>query len=533
MELKKTSKYLSLYCALAAGTRRIARLVSVSGLPRRQVEAEVRSLGIRKGDRGQLLFPEGLAIRLRESVDQLEKEKANTEDSVRREVPQYLELFRRDLGEPRKDLDHVPATVGTVIDRVKYLCQFFDLENSRILFLGDHDGTSVGLSSVLPHLTVTVIDIDEHLLGSLAQAYDRSGAGYTLAHSDLRFPLDSSFRDQYDLIFTDPPYSVPGMKLFMDRSYEALSLDSDLSRVLVAFGFSPIRPDTGWKVQREILSSGFVIESLVSDFNRYDGAEALGSRAALYSLIPISKKQIGKQKRSLSGKDSASIYSHGRLAVETGPVSRITNNTLATFSEFLRYKPKMICGFVPSRSGVIEMVSLSKLLSPSGSAIGGDEVSFIVDCRQIFPDSLPHIIIAAKILQTGEIGLVLPLADSGGWKQSLVQWLHQFGVTGVDWKFVTENESNRGGAVCAYVRWDSSFGQRSLLRYVLDRPHGRLINVLREATITVSDESISKKDSAEKISPLVADLRATQGPIWTLPAGQWKTLLKAIAKLEQ
>ena len=45
--------------------------------------------------------------------------------------------------EPLADLDHVPATAATVLERVRYLHEHYELERCRVLLLGDHDATSL------------------------------------------------------------------------------------------------------------------------------------------------------------------------------------------------------------------------------------------------------------------------------------------------------------------------------------------------------------------------------------------------------
>ena len=45
--------------------------------------------------------------------------------------------------EPLADLDHVQATAETVLARVRFLHERYELERCRVLLLGDHDATSL------------------------------------------------------------------------------------------------------------------------------------------------------------------------------------------------------------------------------------------------------------------------------------------------------------------------------------------------------------------------------------------------------
>ncbi len=50
------------------------------------------------------------------------------------------------MPEPLADLDHVPATAATVLERVRYLHERYELERCRVLLLGDHDATSLAFA---------------------------------------------------------------------------------------------------------------------------------------------------------------------------------------------------------------------------------------------------------------------------------------------------------------------------------------------------------------------------------------------------
>ena len=79
-----------------------------------------------------------------------------------------------------------------------------------------------------------------------------------------------------DLVFTDPPYTPEGVALFLGRGAETLR-DRVNGRLVMAYGFSPLAPALGVKVQRAVHELDLAVEAILPAFNRYEGAQAIGS----------------------------------------------------------------------------------------------------------------------------------------------------------------------------------------------------------------------------------------------------------------
>jgi N4-bis(aminopropyl)spermidine synthase len=214
--------------------------------------------------------------------------------------------------EPLSDLDHVPATAATVLDRVRYLHEHYELERCRVLLLGDHDATSLAfgvLGAAVRELAV--VDVDQRQLRFLA------GHGVDTWFADLRVGLPAPLRDRFDVVLTDPPYSPAGIGLFAARALEAMKRES---RLLVAYGYPEGSPALGLKVQSELSALELVYEALLPDFNAYDGALAVGSRAALYVLRPTKRSRKIAVRRG--ERHAEALYTRGRQAVEAGAGER-------------------------------------------------------------------------------------------------------------------------------------------------------------------------------------------------------------------
>lgn len=216
-------------------------------------------------------------------------------------------------------LDHVSATAQTAARRARWLDETFDLAGAHLVCVGDHDLTSLAVLAVRPDLRVTVVDVDERLLEFIAARAAQRGYAVDCWHADLRFGLPPVVAESADLIFTDPPYTPEGVQLFLGRGAQALR-DKVNGRLVMAYGFSPLTPALGVKVQRAVLDLDLAVEAILPAFNRYHGAQAVGSASDLYVCRPTSRTWQVLEKR-LSGA-ALNMYTHGEHSLEGEAVGR-------------------------------------------------------------------------------------------------------------------------------------------------------------------------------------------------------------------
>lgn len=119
----------------------------------------------------------------------------------------------------RDDLDQCHATITTVLKRMFLLLQN-GLENKSVLLLGDDDLLSVALSVYDVPFQVTVVDIDSELLRTIKRNSDQ--LKIKIFQWDLRNDLPADFTARYDMVFTDPPYTLRGQLAFLRSAILAL-----------------------------------------------------------------------------------------------------------------------------------------------------------------------------------------------------------------------------------------------------------------------------------------------------------------------
>ena len=294
--------------AALAGAVDVSELVAASGLPRRDVESILAELSPDKPSWGS-----GVGERAQQTLP------AETTLAAR------MAELAAGLPPSRWRFDHVPATPGTMARRARYLASEYELGGASVLCLGDHDLTSLAIGSVSPEAELAVLDIDERVLDHVASSADGLGLPLTAAWSDLRLALPPSLIGTADLVFTDPPYTTEGMRLFLVRALEALR-PTGHERVAFCFGTGERHLVKALEVQSLLGDLRLALEAMLPGFNHYEGAEAIGSRSDLYICRPTKGAKVGeaaastrltRSRRSNPAKVSTSrIYTRGPAAEE-------------------------------------------------------------------------------------------------------------------------------------------------------------------------------------------------------------------------
>ena len=192
-----------------------------------------------------------------------------------------LEQYSRLRPEPRTWLDQAFGTPETALLRALFMLEEGDVEGRNVLFLGDDDLTSVAVGLLSVARRITVIDVDERLLELIGDISERERLAIECVHHDLRNPLPDDLRDRYDVVFTDPPYTTQGLRLFLSRGIEALR-KRKCAGVYLAFAHK--RPEEMLELQKAISGMGLVIRELIPRFNTYEGAEMFANTTFLARL---------------------------------------------------------------------------------------------------------------------------------------------------------------------------------------------------------------------------------------------------------
>src|SRR5215467_8618885 len=310
-----------LIAILTEGPQDLAALVERCALPRQTVESVLSAAaGDLSWHDGKVMIQPGKAAAYRQRFGYEQLARTELADPLASRyaraatVVTTMESLVAEAPPARTDLDHVPATPDTVVRRALWLDSTYDLTGSVLLFLGDHDLTSLAVGQVCPGADLVVVDIDEAALRFIDDQASRLGIGVRCLASDLRIGLPDLAIGCADLVFTDPPYTPEGVELFVVRGLQGIG-NHDNGRIIVAYGYSDRHPSLGYQAQSAAHRLGLAYEAVLPRFNHYTGAQAVGSTSALYVWRPTTRtwKALG---RAGSG-GSVGIYTQGTQAIET------------------------------------------------------------------------------------------------------------------------------------------------------------------------------------------------------------------------
>lgn len=200
-----------------------------------------------------------------------------------------LEKYKDRRPSPERKYDQFTATVETTAKRASLLNFFEDVRGKRLLFLGDDDFTSVAVASLKKASGVMVLDIDDRILDNIIKVAKIESLEIGLENYDARKTLPVAYRQKFDIVFTDPPYTPKGIKLFVSRAIQALDPKNQSARIYVCYGNSDRAKERFLPIYEVLISSGLMIRWTFDKFNRYEGAESIGSSSSLIVLDITSK----------------------------------------------------------------------------------------------------------------------------------------------------------------------------------------------------------------------------------------------------
>ena len=405
---------------------------------------------------------------------------------------------------PVRHLDHVSATPLTCLKRALFLARNYDLRGATILLLGDHDLTSLALAQVSTSVAITVVDSDERILDYINVVAAQRGWTIRTLFADLRIELPRSVTASCDLVFTDPPYTPEGIRLFLARGLEGLK-PTNSARLLFCYGFSERHPGLGLKVQSVLHDLRLVTEAILPHFNRYRGAEAIASSAALYICRPTRRSLPAAQ----SLKVDPRIYTQGKSAEETTMMA-LPQGVVDTVNRFLAAQtPERVLlvgdGWPTDLASTMEAVSLRGYLhtlsthrqsarSPYAGAVAVN----------LFP--YYHAYLVRLLLLSAAKQLLIAAADpvvDGLFNANKDDPLRTFIDSSYQVVARERGNAKQPGVVLLQRRGpQDADAVKSLLRLLIDHPQAKLVNAWREALIargTDQGRRLSKNQARQVI----------------------------------
>lgn len=186
-------------------------------------------------------------------------------------------------------IDQSKCTVATALKRALLCLKYEALIGKKILCVGDDDLVSIALALLLKLLfedkkhksSICVMDIDSRFLDYISCVAVKEELPITCVNTNFRYPILEEYKGQFDCFFTDPPYTLQGMNLFLSRGIEGLKREKSLP---IFFSFAHKAPDFELDMQRNFISMGIKLSEILPGFNVYEGAQIIGSSSQMIVL---------------------------------------------------------------------------------------------------------------------------------------------------------------------------------------------------------------------------------------------------------
>ena len=181
---------------------------------------------------------------------------------------------------PLRRFDQIYMKISDMLLQAEHLTRWVD--GKSVVFLGD--GDAIGLTLI--HLQtqrvlqggpkqVHVLDFDERIVNSInnfATSYDLEGK-ISAELYNVADPLPEAHRGRYDAFYTNPPFGASNdgrsMEAFIKRGDEALAQDGTACIVAADDPSQPWTRQVMNRIQKYLLSNGFVIAEMLPQFHHY------------------------------------------------------------------------------------------------------------------------------------------------------------------------------------------------------------------------------------------------------------------------
>lgn len=229
------------------------------------------------------------------------------ENEQYKENVEFLRTIQAFMPSPNRNYDQFTATIETSAKRAALLKFFADIDGKRILLLGDDDFTSIAIAKHMTAEEITVLDIDERILNNIEHISAQQNFGIKTAKYDARQGFPKELCNKYDVVFTDPPYTPEGIRLFTSRAIEALDSKNQSGRLYLCYGNSDRAKERFLPIYSCLTDAGLMISWIFDKFNRYSRAESIGNSSSLFvcDVTP-------KTKPLIRGDYNKPIYTHNQ-----------------------------------------------------------------------------------------------------------------------------------------------------------------------------------------------------------------------------
>lgn len=188
-------------------------------------------------------------------------------------------------------VDQSKCTLETAIKRALLCLENNCLIGKNIVCIGDDDLISVSIGMLLHILyggnmklcktKIYVLDSDQRILDYICEIATLYDLPINCCNIDFRDSIPEKYLCKMDCFYTDPPYTLSGMKLFLSRGLECLKNSVSLN---VFLSYAHKSQEEMLKIHKIFIELGLSALRIMPQFNRYEGAGILGNSSQMFLL---------------------------------------------------------------------------------------------------------------------------------------------------------------------------------------------------------------------------------------------------------
>jgi len=110
---------------------------------------------------------------------------------------------------------------------------------------------------------IHIVDIDEELLNLIQTVADEHSFPIKTHKQDLRLGFPNNLLSSFNVVFTDPPFTINGARLFLSHAINALAVNGI---IYSCFGYSPNDLFIGTQFQELLNELGLVARTILENF---------------------------------------------------------------------------------------------------------------------------------------------------------------------------------------------------------------------------------------------------------------------------
>ncbi len=195
---------------------------------------------------------------------------------------------------PNVEIDQCPTKPEDLVQRIAFIYENGDLNQKRILCIGDNDFASLMMCEIGRPKEVMVIDIDDRVLTTIKNITKKQKWPIKTKKFDIRnFSQNNYLKDlegYFDIFQTDPPYTEVGFKYYLALGMVALKRKGACYIVAPHMSLESWSDELLYEIEKFLIEHGFFITDILPSFQSF-----IDKYGIISSIIRAERKNLVKE----------------------------------------------------------------------------------------------------------------------------------------------------------------------------------------------------------------------------------------------